>query len=192
MLSYSSRTFPVCSLCVKTDSTCEYPTYAEKPGPKLGECRHDYGFDPNNTAVPTHDDHVGSTQKNQRRRSQQKLLRPRPPQDPISTTTGSSESSTTATTPLAPTLSPLQTNFWSTPVGTATAVADDDMAEAESTAYPDGLAFCQIMYSSHHEHNKEQPLGSIDTLESSDLTIGVTLEAVCQSLRIPESIYHTL
>lgn len=31
-----NRALPVCSLCDKVGATCEYPTHAEKPGPKAG------------------------------------------------------------------------------------------------------------------------------------------------------------
>lgn len=42
---YSDRTLPSCATCLKSGRPCEYPTSAQRPGPKTGE-RH-----PNNSCL---------------------------------------------------------------------------------------------------------------------------------------------
>ncbi|KAJ6782082.1 hypothetical protein PWT90_03160 [Aphanocladium album] len=176
-----NRTLPVCSLCAKTESTCEYPTYAEKPGPKLGECPYSFAYTG-----------ARSTQKNKRRRSQQTAIRTLQAQHHIANAVVSSGDSTRVTTPIPQTSSPHQSNFWSAPLGPAASTLQDDLTETESVADPDGPIFSQIMYPSHDDHEKEQAPVSMGGLVSSDLTADITIEAVCRRLRIPESTYHTL
>ncbi|KAK0666799.1 putative fungal-specific transcription factor [Cercophora samala] len=181
------RQLPVCSLCQKLSGQCEYPTHAEKPGPKTGKppCplqgnkrrRLDqasvsssaisHGPSPNVTG------HRQTASFELARRSSIAIS------SPSYSTTTHDDSRTRAdddphsrrevTSPLSTTEPPTRTQPTSAPI------------------------FSRIMYPSHEAQTRPQSPSTVDASPGhQDNAIPITVQTVCDALRISRATYDVL
>ncbi|KAK4671665.1 hypothetical protein QC764_607830 [Podospora pseudoanserina] len=176
------RQLPVCSLCQKLSGQCEYPTHAEKPGPKTG----------------------GPLQGNKRRRLDQTSVSSSVSHGPSLNATGHRH---TTSFELARRSSiAVSSPTYSTSHDDSRTRADDDLHSRREVTSPlstgessvgiqptSAPIFSRIMYPSHEAQTRPQSPSTVDASPGhQDNAIPITIQTVCDALRISRATYDVL
>ncbi|KAK4197636.1 putative fungal-specific transcription factor [Triangularia verruculosa] len=175
------RQLPICSLCQKLSGQCEYPTHAEKPGPKTGphqgskRRRLDHASVSNSVghglSLGLPGGHQPSTSFELARRSSAAVSSP-------SYTTIQDDARTRADDDLrgVDVTSPLPN------------------AESSTRSQPTSAPiFSRIMYPSHEAQTRPQSPSTVDASPGhQDNAIPITVQTVCDALKISRATYDLL
>lgn len=174
-----NRVVPVCSLCSKIGASCEYPTHAEKPGPKAGtpqrNKRRRIGNGSPTFAQPENSSHAASEANYENGyvydlmggsravpygNNQAASHAPRPPQRRHS-------------------------------LPDVTDAAAEQGAD-RSNSHPGAPTFSQLMYPSHEQQTRTQSPFTPEPETRPRQAGRISVETVCEGLKISVDAYHFL
>lgn len=176
------RQLPVCALCRKANAVCEYPTHAEKPGPKTGSLqgikrrRLDHYASTSTSGIDSLLNAAGvghaAAAALPRRNSVASLPSPNwPRQDAVH---------------------PQGEIHVATSEGGASGSSPASVRPPTTSQPTSAPIFSQIMYPSHEAQTRPQTPSTVDTPPANQTAARVTPLSVCVALKIPKETYDML